>query len=129
MVMIACKAPNGLVLNLDRYEVAHAANGVVRRVRGDQRVTLAGWAHEHNKPDMTEGSGGYRLTPVPADFWTAWLKLNPDSPLIADRIILPPPKGASEREALAQSIDHKAVPKMFPPAREGDVPGVVKADR
>jgi hypothetical protein len=119
-VLIACKAPNGLVLNLDRYEAA-GANGAVQRVGGGASVTLKGWSRPFNMPDMTEG--GYALTAVPEDFWAAWIATHADSSLLADKILLPPHK-----DAAVQALDHAAVPQMFRPAQEGDVPNV-KAER
>jgi len=113
MVLIACKHPNGLILNLDRY-VAKGTQGQVDRVNGKATVTLKGWAHKIGiDPDPTEG--GYRLTPVPRDFWDAWFKLNAESSFIADKIILPPAS-----DAQGQAIEHRSVPKMFRPAHPDD---------
>jgi hypothetical protein len=116
MILIACKAPNGVVLNLDRYE-AIGDKGVIRRLAGETTVTLKGWARPWGAPDTTEG--GYALTPVPAEFWEAWLQTHADSPLLKDKIILPPHK-----DARAQAVDFAEVPQMNRPARVGDVPGV-----
>lgn len=117
-VAIACKAPNGVVLNLHTYEpVGSKEQGNVRLVRGKE-VTLLGWAHKWGHPDLTADTGGYRLTEIDADFWAEWVKRNPDSPLLADKIILPPPDKAGM--AASQARDHRAVPKMFAPVTEND---------
>ena len=122
MVMIACKAPNGIVLDLDRYEVLNIEKGIIRTHKGPMPpVTLKGWAAPFGQPPGTVG--GYGLTAVPADFWEAWFSVNANSPLLADKIILPPHK-----DTHAQAKDHAEVPQMFRPAREGDVPGVKRDD-
>ena len=62
-VLVGCKAPNGLILNLDRYEVD--AQGRARRMTGLKTVTLAGWAHRIGfEPDPTAETGGYRFETI-----------------------------------------------------------------
>jgi hypothetical protein len=111
-VMIGCKAPNGLILNLDHYE-KRGDQGQVQRISGAATAVLKGWARKANEPDITQG--GYMMTAVPADFWAAWIKEHADSSLIADKIILPPHVDAS-----GQAREHEAVPQMFRPAHPGD---------
>lgn len=114
-VLVGCKAPNGLILNLDRYERQRPDSNEVRRINSEQRVTLLGWSHEFNKPDPTESTGGYRLNRVPADFWAEWSKINAKSPLIADGIILPPPSAGATQAASGHSKarEHAEHPRMF----------------
>ena len=120
MVMIACKAPGGVVLNLDAYEAI--GNGNIRRIPGGvATVTLKGWSRAWGTADHTEG--GYALTPVPKDFWDAWLASHADFPMLADKTILPPHKAAAD-----QAQAHAAVPQMFAPATPKDVPGIAKAE-
>lgn len=119
MVTVACKHPNGLVLNLD-MSVKVGDRGETQVIKGEKTVTLKGWARPWGTPDTTEG--GYALTQVPADFWEAWYKLNSDSPFIVNKVILGPHK-----DQVGQSRDHAEVEQMFRPAREGDVKGI-KAD-
>lgn len=118
VVMVACKAPNGLVLNLDKY-VPAGDRGLVRRIAGKKTVTLKGYARSWGAPDTTEG--GYALTPVEQSFWEAWYELNKDSSLILDKIILPP-----HRDALGKAVDHAEVPQMFAPVKEKDGKGATK---
>jgi hypothetical protein len=126
-VLIGCKAPNGLILNLDRYE-KRGDQGQVKRIPGAATVTLKGWARKAAEPDLTEG--GYMLTAVPVDFWREWIARNEDSSLILDKIILPP-----HQDAAGQAREHKAIPQMFRPAHPGDksedryVPGVEIGER
>lgn len=131
MVLVGCKAPNGLILNLDSYEkIAGSQNNAVRRIFGKTVVTLKGWAFEVGKvPDPTETTGGYRLTPVDADFWDEWFKRNAESSLIHDRIILPPPPRAKAVDANVQAREHYTVPKMFAPVSPSAVPGIEAAPR
>jgi len=121
-VMIACKAPNGIVLNLDQSEKTDDRGGSKIK-RGATTVTLKGWSHAFNRPDPAEGQGGYALTQVPTEFWDAWLASHADSPLLADKIILGP-----HRDARGQAVAHGAVPKMFPPADPKDVAGIKQFD-
>ena len=118
MVMIACKHPNGVVLNLDRYEVTNKTSNSIQRVNGKATVTLAGWSHRQNQPDPTEGLGGYAFTPVPLDFWQEWVKQHPDFPMIVDKIIVGPHK-----DPVTQARDHADIPKMFAPT-DGVVKGI-----
>lgn len=111
-VMIGCKAPNGLILNLDSYE-KRGDQGQVRRIPGAATVTLRGWARKAAEPDLTEG--GYMLTAVPVDFWREWVSRNEGSSFLTDKIILPP-----ARDATGQAREHKSVPQMFRPAHPGD---------
>ena len=119
MVLVGCKAPNGLVLNLHRSEKV-GDQGAVRFVAG-KTATLNGWARPFGEADVTQG--GYMLTPVPQAFWDEWLARNGDSSLLEDKIILPP-----HRDINGAARDHAEVPQMHRPARVTDVPGV-KADK
>jgi len=113
-VTIACKHPNGVTLNLDRYEVVNPANNLIRRIGGGASVTLNGWAHKWGEPDPTHGSTGYRLTSIPKDFWEHWLDEHPEFPMLLDKTIVgPPAKGTTTDVAR----DHADVPKMFAPDR------------
>lgn len=114
MVMIACKHPQGVVLNTDKYVLAKEGDpsSPLRKVTGRQ-FRLAGWAHEYNKPDPAAETGGYVLTQVPSDFWDEWLAGHKDFPMLADKTILPPPKAGA---GVAQARDHADVPKMFAPS-------------
>ena len=115
MVLVGCKHPNGVVLNLDRLEKVND-QGQVRMVKGKQTVTLKGWAHPFNRPDPAEGLGGYVLTPVPADFWNAWLESHSDFPMLEDMTILPPHKDAPK-----QARDFEEVPQMHAPSKQETV--------
>lgn len=124
VVVIACKAPNGLILNLDSYKVIDEKSSAIQRIDGGAQVTLKGWSVPTGRADLTLETGGYALTEVPADFWAKWYEKNKESSLLADRIILAP-----HRDATVQAVRHQEVPKMFAPMqREGD-PRIPPADR
>lgn len=120
-VLIGCKHPNGLVLNLDRYQRTEAKGpGIgIRRIDG-ARFTLRGYSMPVDPVGMQSRmkslqragvaiEGGYALTPVPVDFWEEWWKENGQiSPLVKDGIILPP-----HADAVRQAEDHVAVEPMF----------------
>lgn len=112
-VGIACKHPQGLILNLDQY-VKLGDQNQVRRVSGASTVTLRGWARQVGvQPDTTDG--GYQITHVSRDFWDVWFKANRESALILDKIILPPAS-----DARAQAIEHEEIKQMFRPAHPSD---------
>lgn len=124
-VLIGCKHPSGLILNLDVYKKINEMGGV-QRVTGTETVTLRGWSmpldpkarQARDRAYRREGivlEGGYALTPVPVAFWDAWLKKNVGSPLLKDRIILPP-----HADAEGQALAHEKVEPMF---RQGDESG------
>jgi hypothetical protein len=135
-VIVGCKAPNGVILNLDRYEITHHEKMAVRKIEGKRTIVLRGFAHKFNEPDPTATSGGYRLTAVPADFWAEWWKINGShaanpSPLIIDKIILPPPSSGADKatNGAALAREMAEVPKMNAPLDPSGDPraGNVKA--
>lgn len=124
-VLVGCKAPNGVILNLDRLEreSGNPQDIRVRRVRGATTVTLKGWAKPFNREDRTAETGGYALTPVPADFWEAWVATHPDFPMLLDGTILAPTATGGERRgnAMAQAREHEKVERMNAPLNpDGD---------
>lgn len=120
-VVVGCKHPNGLVLNLDQYEVTDTQRQTVRKIAGKTTVTLRGTAHKFGEPNLVASTGGYRLTPIPADFWEAWFERNKDSPLIHDRVILPPPSANGRGNATAQAVEHTEIAGVSPPLNpDGD---------
>ena len=119
-VLVGCNAPNGIVLNLDKYTLVNPANNAVHRVDGGVAVTLNGWAHRWGSPDPSVHGRGYVLTSVEKSFWDAWFKLNENSPLIRDKIILPPHRDAS---AQAREVG-VSVKRMFAPVDETAVANV-----
>ena len=128
-VIVGCKAPNGLILNLDRYERPDNSRLDVNRIDGPRTVTLAGWAHDFNKPNPTEETHGARLNRVPKDFWEQWFAVHDKSSLILDGIIIPPPKAAGRDNATAVAREMADRPAMFPPATPAKVPGVAALNR
>lgn len=112
IVMIACKHPAGITLNLDKMVLIDKERGSARRVAG-RSVVLRGWAYPagSNQPDPAAATGGYVLTPVPADFWDEWIATHADFPMLEDKTILGP-----HRDAASQARDHAAVDKMFAPS-------------
>jgi hypothetical protein len=108
IVLIGCKHPGGVVLNLDHYTLVDERNLRVRLDMGKMTVVLKGWSHPVNRPDPTEGTGGYVLTPVSKDFWDQWLAEHRDFPMLADKTIIGP-----HTDAKGQARDLAAVPQMF----------------
>ena len=126
-VVVGCKLPNGIVLNLDSYEqIGPADRGQVRRVPGKLGpVTLQGWAHARDRAPHQTMAGGYAFTAVPRAFWDEWLARNGEtSELLADGLII---HGKTADAAKGLGLERAATPMAFAPARPGDVPGVEMA--
>ena len=88
VVFVGCKMPNGVWLDLDKYEVINKEQGTVRLIKSKiPRVRLRGNAVGFMKPDMS--IEGYVFTPVDKEFWTQWMAQNADSSLLADGFIKP----------------------------------------
>ncbi len=80
-VTIACKLPNGLILDIP----------------GAPSITLNGANH----PDAIAGHG---FTDVPADFWEAWTKLYADFQPLKKELIF---AQGSERSAVSKAKERK----------------------
>jgi hypothetical protein len=89
-VTVACKIPNGLVLN---------ANG--------QTVTIAGPIRAVPGTPAKPYPGGYELTPgVDADLWTAWSREHSDSDALKNGLIFAEPNvgtAAAKAKRLART--------------------------
>ncbi len=88
-IYIGCKLPMGITLDLDRVERVSAEHQAVRTIKGKMApVTLKGDPQKWGVVNPLN-IDGYVFTPIPLDFWMAWLAQNEDSPLLADRLIMP----------------------------------------
>ena len=107
VVYVGCKMPNGVVLNLTKYELLDKNSGMVRRI-GDEleTVTLKGNAVKQGVPDLSVG--GYVFTAVPRDFWEEWFLTHDDSSLLKDGYIMAPENTRKASEDKAK--DHVAEP-------------------
>lgn len=115
-VRVGCKMPNGVILNLTRYEIVNKEHGVIQR-EGDDRptVTLKGNAVKVGMPDLS--IDGYVFTKVPKAFWDEWLKTHADSSLLRDGYIK---AAASLDQAKGLAADHAKERGMFPRLTEKD---------
>jgi hypothetical protein len=137
MVTIGCKHPNGVVLNLDKYERMSTDPNNLQVLRQDGPATfmlkgyampatpkeIRAWQRQPNAADRIEG--GYALTQIPADFWEQWLKTHGDFPMLRDRTIIGP-----HSDMLGKARDMEAVEAMNRPVPESGkdprAPGVEK---
>lgn len=88
IVMVACKLPNGVHLDIQTKE------------GGRKRVTVQGSAQKVGTDvkapgDMKVLVGGYALTPVPKEHWDEWLKLNSKLSIVTGNMIFAQPNKAS----------------------------------
>ncbi|CAI3958990.1 unnamed protein product [Commensalibacter communis] len=89
MVSVACKRPNGLILELKKHD------GTI------ERVTLKGATQSSFfKPELGMLPGLYGITEVPEEFWQEWTKVNKDySPLVNKEIFAQPTEKEVEKQA------------------------------
>lgn len=101
-VTVACKHPHGL--HLDVTDTSGAP----------RRVTLKGCAVPYGSiPRLT---GGYALTEVDADHWSAWVEKHKTSSLLTDRIVFAHEKRA---DAQAKAREQEGVKQIAPPLDPG----------
>lgn len=81
-VTVACKLPNGLILDIPGAKEPVLLNGA-------------------NHPDAIAGHG---LTEVPADFWEAWTKQYPDFQPLKKELIF---AQGGERSAISKAKERK----------------------
>lgn len=126
-VSVGCKMPNGVVLNLDHYEIIDKARGAVRRIDGGASVTLKGVAYKLGKEMPPFVVGGYAITQVPKDFWEAWLVSHKDSSLLNDGLIYAEPTEANARD---RSAEQASVPQQFAPLtpKDAEAAGVAEEE-
>lgn len=129
-VFIGCKMPNGVVLDLKRNEIVNKDFGTVRQVGPDERVTLKGTATKHGEAPPPMLVNGYAFTPVPADFWMAWLAQNATSSLLDDGYII---EAATLEAGHAMAQDRVGIAGQFERLTEKDARtrslGVEKFDK
>lgn len=93
MVMVGCKHPSGLVLEIDesREEApVPGANKVKVHYPTGRKVILNGSNSTHpDSPQVATGRavGGYGLTSVPEDFWNMWVAQHPDFPMLKNNTL------------------------------------------
>lgn len=114
-VTIACKLPNGLVLQLcSATKVAeHVMGGGSREVTQHRKVgdivTVFGNAHPQNAGPKCMIVAGYALTPdVDAQFWTAWLAQNKDLAAVKNHLIFAYEKESDVKAAAKDNVERKS---------------------
>ena len=116
VVYVGCKMPNGVYLDLDKYEILNKEQGTVRLVKAKiPRVRLRGNAVAFGKPDLS--IDGYVFTPVDKAFWDQWLLQNGECSLLADGFIKP---AASLDAGKRIAREHAAEPGLNAPLTEND---------
>lgn len=95
-VTVACKLPNGLVLQLFEWiDVPQPGPGGIRMVkesvRVGQRYIVRGNRFAYGQiPDfrITDNNNGYGLTQhIPRDFWDKWIEQNKDADYVKSKLI------------------------------------------
>ena len=122
-VTVACKVPNGMILQLSEMveSFENLFGGGQRRIEVSvpvgPRVVVRGSAIDKAKLISGEidymRAGGYALTPgVPKDFWDAWVEQHKYADYVVNKQIM---AYGSEQGALSMARDHAAVRSGFEP--------------
>jgi hypothetical protein len=110
-VTVACKLPNGLILQLwemqDQHEASPTGTRTIQKARKKgEPVKLAGCALKFGQVPEVPMPGGYALTQVPADFWEEWVAQNQDADVLLNRIIFAHPTfDAASKQAQEQHVE------------------------
>ena len=119
LVTVACRLPNGCVLDFRRYE-PQGLDGRSVLVRDDKRrIVLNGWAHRVGETPPLTIKGSYALTPnVDAALWDEWVKTHEDSDLLVNGVIF---AEARYEDAGARAAEQSAdLKRVFAPANPKD---------
>lgn len=121
-VTVACKIPQGLILQLCQRTTyfEDTPSGTRERVRFDKcgkRYVARGTSYPNNPPAGYAPRpimiGGYALTQnIPADFWEEWQEQNRASAFIENHMLFAFPSLADVRSA---ALEHKDVVSGFEP--------------
>ncbi len=122
---VACKLPNGIMLQLHREEMVRVpvlGGGIVMekqsRPSGDPIKVFGNRAPFGEQP-RAPVVASYALTHnVPADHWEQWLRENADSSLVRERIIFAYP---TADEAIGVAKENKAVLSGLEPLNMGRI--------
>ena len=125
-VTVACKLPNGLILQLwDMVNVFEAGPGGGRSVpqarpRENARYVVRGNRLPHGViPDfqMTANNNGYALTPdIPEDFWNEWLEQNKGASYVVNKLVFACRKMADVRAIADENQGRKSGLEPIDPA-------------
>ena len=112
-VTVACKIPNGLVLQLSElYDTTEPSPSGARPIKASRKVgeaiSVKGPARPlSGMPPDYQIIGGYGLTyGVPADFWHDWKDQNRDLDAVRQNLIF---ASTSHERAMAQAKDMKTI--------------------
>lgn len=125
---VACKIPNGLVLQLCRKTtyLEDTPSGTRERARYDkvgERHVVAGPAYPNGPvprgfPPKPMIVGGYALTPnIPRDFFEEWMHQNKDAPFVVNKMIY---GYATLDEAREVSKDNRKTLSGFEPLAQAE---------
>lgn len=123
-VAVACKLPNGVILDLDRYaESDPQSTRPPRTIRGRlPPVHVKGWATPVGQSIVAPG--GYVVTPVPKEFWDEWFERNKDGDLITSGVLFAQPTAA---RATAKATEQAGIKPVFAPITPTKNDGVTVA--
>jgi hypothetical protein len=121
MVTVACKIPNGLILQVydmvdhDEPVFGGGVRVVKRAVQIGQRVKINGPARYMGLELPHDIKGGCGLTyGVDADFFSKWLEQNKTAPYVKNGLVFAQPSGKAA-EIDAQIKDHKKLKSGMEP--------------
>ncbi len=138
IVIIGCKLPNGLILEVGLQTQEKDANGKTiacyRKTEAYESCTLEGWnAHtkEQRKAGLVVPAGLNMSRPflnrIPKTFWERWKKEHPRSWLLKNEILF---EAADEASAAMRVAEGAKTPDVLAPldSTKMAIPGISPAD-
>jgi hypothetical protein len=112
-VTVACKLPNGLILQLwemgDEFESSPTGTRTIKKAhKKGEPIKLNGCALKFGQVPEVPMPGGYALTQVPADFWEEWVAQDPNRDVLVNRVIF----AHSTMDATSQQAREQHVEKV-----------------
>lgn len=131
-VTVACKLPNGLVLQIYEYieEYQNSPTGPIKvklAKKVGAPVKLNGCALPFAVIPAYPVPSGYALTEVPVEFWEKWSEQNKDADCIKNRVVFAHERREAATDRAKEQHEEIVVPGKFNPqtgANDGRVVGV-----
>ena len=132
-VVVACKLPNGLMLELDapvdmREQTMNGTKDITMYVRQPGGVRVHGPRVRYGEQVPYPIAGGYALTDnVDGDFWDKWLEQNRDQYYVTNKLIFAMPTLDAARSVARENKDTLSGQEPLNPARR-HVPGTDRTE-
>jgi hypothetical protein len=125
-VTVACKLPNGLILQLEEWvDVPQPGPGGTRMVKESRRIGAKYTVRGNRLPfgvvpdfQMTSNNNGYALTPgIPKEFWDQWLDAHKDMDIVVNKLIFACPTTTDVRAIARENEGRRSGLEPLDPAK------------